>query len=67
MTTATYDVTGMTCAHCVNAVSGELAKLAGVTDVTVDLATGQVTVASERALDPHAVRAAIAEAGYELA
>ena len=66
MTTTTYDVTGMTCAHCVSAVSGELAKLVGVTDVAVDLNTGQVTVISETALDPHAVRAAIAEVGYEL-
>ena len=67
MTTATYDVTGMSCGHCVNAVTGELTKLAGVTDVAVDLDAGQVTVTSETALDPGTVRAAIAEAGYELA
>lgn len=67
MTTATYAVTGMTCGHCVRAVSGELGKLAGVTDVAVDLDTGQVTVTSHSPLDPTAVRAAIDEAGYELA
>ena len=67
MTTATYRVTGMTCEHCVNAVSGELAKLAGVTDVGVDLDSGAVTVTSERPLDTDAVRAAVDEAGYELA
>lgn len=67
MTTATYRVTGMTCGHCVNAVSGELAKLADVTAVAVDLDSGEVAVTSERPLDASAVRAAVDEAGYELA
>lgn len=40
MTTATYEVRGMTCGHCVAAVSSELAKLPGVDDVAVDLNTG---------------------------
>lgn len=66
MTTTTYDVAGMTCAHCVNAVTSELTTLDGVSDVTVDLDTGNVTITSERPLDPDAVRAAIADAGYEL-
>ena len=66
MTTATYNVAGMTCGHCVNAVSGELSKLGGVSDVTVDLDTGKVTVTSDHTLDLDALRAAIAEAGYEL-
>jgi copper chaperone len=67
MTTSTYTVTGMTCGHCVNAVSSEVGKLPGVTDVAVDLATETVTVTSETPLDPQAVRAAVDEAGYELA
>ncbi len=66
MTTSTYTVTGMTCGHCVNAVSSEVGKLPGVSDVAVDLATGTVTVTSETPLDPQAVRAAVDEAGYEL-
>ena len=66
MTTATYVVAGMTCGHCVNAVTGELTKLGGVSDVTVHLDTGKVTLTSDHPLDPDAVRAAIAEAGYEL-
>ena len=66
MTTATYNVDGMTCGHCINAVTGELTKLAGVTDVAVDLDTASVTVTSDAALDPDAVGAAIDEAGYEL-
>ena len=65
--TSTYTVSGMTCGHCVQAVSGELTKLPGVTDVTVDLASGTVTVTSDAPLSDDAVRAAIDEAGYELA
>lgn len=65
-TSATYDVKGMTCGHCVSAVSGELAKLPGVDDVAVDLDTGKVTVTSAQPLDLDAVRASVNEAGYEL-
>ncbi|NJP31959.1 heavy-metal-associated domain-containing protein [Micromonospora thermarum] len=66
MTTATYQVQGMTCGHCVNSVSTEIGALEGVRDVQVDLASGQVTVTSEAPLDPAAVRAAVDEAGYDL-
>jgi copper ion binding protein len=66
MTTATYTVKGMTCGHCVNAVSGEVGALPGVDRVEVDLPTGVVTVTSEQPLDTGAVRAAVEEAGYEL-
>ncbi|MET8824153.1 heavy-metal-associated domain-containing protein [Streptomyces rochei] len=61
-----YDVKGMTCAHCVQAVSSELSGLPGVEDVQVDLPSGQVTVTSEQPLDRSAVAAAVDEAGYEL-
>lgn len=65
--TTTYTVTGMSCEHCVNAVTGELSELPGVADVTVDLGTGVVTVTSDAPLPEDAVRAAVDEAGYELA
>ena len=65
--TSTYTVTGMTCAHCVQAVTGELSTLPGVAEVQVDLASGAVTVTSEAPLAEEAVRAALDEAGYELA
>jgi copper chaperone len=65
--TTTYTVSGMTCQHCVNAVTGELSSLDGVDDVRVDLGTGVVTVTSARPLDENDVRAAVDEAGYELA
>jgi len=65
--TSTYTVTGMTCSHCVQSVSGELSALPGVEEVQVDLASGAVTVTSETPLADDDVRAAVDEAGYELA
>ncbi|MBW3558014.1 MAG: heavy-metal-associated domain-containing protein [Actinobacteria bacterium] len=67
MTTSTYQVSGMTCGHCVSAVKAELGKLDGVSDVDVDLATGTVTVTSDTELDAATVEAAVDEAGYVLA
>jgi copper chaperone len=67
MTTSTYTVTGMTCGHCVNAVTEEVTALPGVTGVDVDLASGRLTVTSDSPVDDDAVRAAVDEAGYELA
>lgn len=64
--TATYTVSGMTCGHCVSAVTEEVTKISGVTDVQVDLASGAVTIASESGVDDNAVQAAVDEAGYEL-
>lgn len=66
MTTTTYRVQGMTCGHCVGAVTSALAELDGVTDVSVDLDSGQAKVTSEQPLDEGAVREAVDEAGYEL-
>ena len=65
-TTATYAVSGMTCAHCVNAVTEEVSALPGVTDVRVDLDSGALDVTSEAPVDEDAVRAAVDEAGYAL-
>ncbi|MFC8077979.1 heavy-metal-associated domain-containing protein [Streptomyces sp. NPDC057307] len=65
--TTVYAVTGMTCGHCEGAVSGEISALKGVTSVKAEAATGRVTVVSEAPLDESDVRAAVDEAGYELA
>jgi copper chaperone len=65
-TTATYRVSGMTCDHCVKAVTDELTAVPGVTGVEVDLASGDVTVTSDQPVDHARVEAAIDEAGYEL-
>ncbi|MFB9318181.1 heavy-metal-associated domain-containing protein [Cryptosporangium minutisporangium] len=67
MATKTYTVTGMTCSHCVGSVSSEIKQIPGVTDVQVDLASGEVTVTSDQPVDEAAVAAAVDEAGYELA
>ena len=66
MITQEFQVAGMTCGHCVHAVTTELSKLDGVENVSVDLATGKVTVQSANTIPVDAAAAAIDEAGYEL-
>ncbi len=65
--TMTGSVIGMTCAHCVASVTEEVQEIAGVTDVRVDLATGSVSVTSDQPLSEADVKAAVEEAGYQLA
>ncbi len=65
--TQTYTVTGMTCGHCVASVTEEVQEIPGVQDVSVVLETGAVTVTSEQEIDDAAVKAAVEEAGYQLA
>lgn len=62
----TYRVTGMTCEHCVAAVTSEVGKVDGVTGVAVELASGRLAVSGDAYTDDE-IRAAVAEAGYELA
>ncbi len=67
--TLTYGINGMTCGHCVAAVTEELQKVPGVRDVTIDLVNGGTSVAhvtTDTDLDDTQVRAAVDEAGYEL-
>lgn len=66
MTTTTYDVRGMTCNHCAASVTAEVSTIPGVTDVAVDVPAGQVTISSEAQVSASAVKAAVAEAGYEV-
>ncbi len=65
--TTTYTVTGMTCGHCVSSVTEEIQEIPGVDSVDVVLDTGAVTVTSAGPIDSDAVRAAVEEAGYQLA
>lgn len=67
MATTTYKVNGMTCAHCVASVTEEISAIPGVSDVSVDLASGRVDVTSDAPVDDATVAAAVAEAGYEVA
>jgi copper chaperone len=64
--TQTYVVEGMTCGHCVNAVTQEVAAIDGVESVDVVLDGGTVTVVSAEAIERDAVAAAVDEAGYTL-
>ena len=63
-TTATYSVSGMSCDHCVQAITTEVGKLADVESVSVDLSTKLVTVVGEA--DTASVTAAIDEAGFDV-
>lgn len=66
MSTTTWTVQGMTCGHCVNAVTEEISAIPGVSDVAVDLATGLVTVTADADPSADAVAVAVDEAGYTL-
>jgi copper chaperone CopZ len=61
-----YTVPAMSCDHCRAAITAEVEKVTGVASVDVDLEAKRVTVAGEQ-LDDAAVRAAIDEAGYDVA
>lgn len=63
--TRQYLVTGMSCSHCVASVRDEVGAIPGVAGVDVDLATGHLTVHGA-GVAAQAVRAAVAEAGYEV-
>lgn len=65
-TTRTITVTGMTCDHCVRAVTQEVEAIEGVTKVAVELDSGSVTVESDAPVTDEALRAAVDEAGYEV-
>lgn len=66
MSDVVYTVTGMSCQHCVNAITEEVSAISGVESVVVDLGAGTVTVTAASP-DDAAIRAAIDEAGYEVA
>lgn len=60
-----YKVPGISCGHCVNAITDEVMKVDGVRELDVDIDRKLVTVIGDH-LDDDAVRAAIDEAGYEI-
>jgi copper chaperone CopZ len=63
-TPRTYSVPGISCDHCKHAIESEVGTVAGVERVSVDVATKTVAVVGGHDAD---VRAAIDEAGYEVA
>ncbi|MEV0344125.1 heavy metal-associated domain-containing protein [Nonomuraea sp. NPDC050680] len=66
MSTSAYKVSGMTCSGCVGKVKTEIGKVAGVSSVDIELATGRVTVTSDGLLDEAEIRNVVEEAGYEV-
>ena len=66
MMTTDYTVQGMTCGHCAHAVSTEIKKIDGVSDVRVTVESGSVEVDSVATIDVAAIAAAVDEAGYTL-
>ncbi len=65
-TSATINVSGMSCGHCVNAVTIEVAAIDGIVSVDVDLEAGTVTYAADQPISDAAIAAAIDEAGFEI-
>ena len=59
-----FKVAGMSCGHCVRAVTEAVQKVDQAALVQIDLPTGTVTVQSSA--EPTALGAAIAGAGYEV-
>lgn len=66
MITTDFTVEGMTCGHCAQAVTTEIKKIEGVSDVHVTVETGAVQVDSAAELSADAVASAVDEAGYTL-
>ncbi|MCB1257800.1 MAG: heavy-metal-associated domain-containing protein [Microthrixaceae bacterium] len=62
----TYKIKGMTCGHCVGAVTQEVSAVDGVDSVTVDLDSASMTVTSNAEIGLDVLSAAVDEAGYEL-
>ena len=69
MCTVIVDVEGMTCQHCVTAVTSEVEEIPGVTEVSIAVepeGTSRVTVTSDSYVSEEALKAAIEEAGYTM-
>ncbi|MGN9758788.1 heavy-metal-associated domain-containing protein [Streptomyces sp. SD31] len=66
MSTTTYAVSGMSCAHCKATLTKAIGELDGVTGVDVDIAAGHVTVASATEPDDALIAEVVDDAGYEL-
>jgi copper chaperone CopZ len=67
MSLSVITVSGMTCEHCEKAVRAEISAIPGVSQVDVDVASGEVRILAEPALELTDLQAAVEEAGYQLA
>ncbi len=64
--TSEYLVSGMHCQHCASSVTEEVSSVSGVTDVLVDLGSGQLIVVSDAEIPFESIEAAVDEAGYRV-
>ncbi len=64
MSSSTYAVQGMTCDHCAGSVTAEITKIPGITDISVDVKAGRLTIVSDDPVPASAVEEAVEEAGY---
>ncbi|MBF4553114.1 heavy-metal-associated domain-containing protein [Corynebacterium suicordis] len=64
--TTEYEVTGMSCGHCENAVHEEVSEIPGVTGIEVSADTGKLVISSQDELDDNVVVSAVEEAGYNV-
>jgi copper chaperone CopZ len=64
MSSSTYTVKGMTCDHCAGSVTAEVTKIPGVSDVSVDVGAGRLTIVSSEPVPAAVVEEAVEEAGY---
>lgn len=62
---ATIKIKGMSCNHCVMAVTKALAAVDGISDIKVDLKTGEATYREIKPVDKQVIREAVKKAGYE--
>jgi len=59
-------ISGMSCNHCVMAVTKALQGIEGIRDVSVDLKAGEATFEETTAVDPEVIKKSISEAGYDV-
>lgn len=62
----TVKIKGMSCNHCVMAVTKALSEVEGVSEVQVDLGRGEAAFESQGVLDMHEVKKSVEKAGFEL-
>ena len=63
----TIKIKGMTCRHCVMAVTKALGGIDGIRDVQVDLEKGEAAFTEEKPIDRALIRERIVKAGFDVA
>ncbi len=63
----TIQIKGMSCNHCVMAVTKALSGIDGIRNVKVDLARGEATFDEAKPVDRAVIRERIKKAGFEVA